>query len=435
MPATVVLGAQWGDEGKGRMVDYLSEGADLVVRFQGGDNAGHTVVNEHGRFALHLIPCGIFFPHVRNLLSAGTVVNLDTVSAELAMLDEAGVNTAQFWIDVRAHLVMPYHRLLDGAEEDRRRAVESEGDALGTTRRGIGPAYADKHAYNGIRAGDLHHPDLLRRRLALLVPLKNRQLELYDLPRLSVDELMRLAGLWHRALGGRIVDTFPWLRDALVRGQRIIMEGQLGIGRDINWGIYPYTTASSPTVGGALAGAGIPPREIDEVLGVVKAYSTSVGGGPFPTELHDDCGASLQEVGREFGATTGRPRRCGWLDGVAIDYASWINGFTHIAVTKLDVLDGFEVVKLCIGYRHGDRVLNHFPDTWTQYQVEPVYETWPGWLTDTSRCRTWEALPPAARDYLRRIEDLSGVPVAYVSVGPERSQIIVRHAAASRAGG
>jgi adenylosuccinate synthase len=432
---TVVVGAQWGDEGKGRVVDYLAARAELVIRFQGGDNAGHTVVNDYGRFALHLIPCGIFYPHARCLLGAGTVVNLDTVSEELASLQAAGVDTRNLWIDLRAHLIWPYHRLLDGAEEDRRKrqagdaeqgpVSTGQGEAMGTTRRGIGPVYADKHAYNGIRVGDLHYPDLLRQRLELVLPFQNRQLAFYGLKEFAVDELLARAAEWHRQHGERIVDTLPLIRQAVRGGQRVLLEGQLGVGRDVDWGIYPYSTASSPTAGGACVGAGLPPRAIDEVLGVVKAYSTSVGGGPFPTELHDEYGVMLQEIGREFGATTGRVRRCGWFDGVAIGYASWLNGFTGIAVTKLDVLDDFDTIQLCTGYRLGNRILDYVPDTATQAQVEPVYEAWPGWRTDTSNCRTWEDLPPAARAYLRRIEELAGAPIRLVSVGPERSQMVV----------
>jgi adenylosuccinate synthase len=371
MTVTIVVGAQWGDEGKGRVIDYLAERAEMVIRFQGGDNAGHTVVNEHGRFALHLIPCGIFYPHVRCLLGPGTVVNLDTVAEEQATLN------------------------------------------------------ADKHAYNGIRAGDLHYLDFLRQRLALLLPPKNRQLAFYDLQPFSVEEMMDLAAAWRVRHGERIVDTLPWVRDAVQSGQRVLLEGQLGVGRDVNWGIYPFTTASSPTAGGACVGAGIPPRAIDEVLGVVKAYSTSVGGGPFPTELHDEYGTMLQEIGREFGATTGRARRCGWFDGVTISYASYLNGFTGIAVTKLDVLDHFDEIKLCTGYRLGDSAIDYVPDTVTQGLVEPVYEAWPGWRSDTSGCRAWDELPQAARAYLRRIEELAEAPIRFVSVGPERPQMVV----------
>ena len=425
MTVTVVVGAQWGDEGKGRVVDYLAAQVDMVIRFQGGDNAGHTVVNDYGRFALHLTPCGIFYPHVHCLLGPGTVVNLDTLAEEQAQLQAAGVDTGNAWIDTRAHLIWPYHRLLDGAEEDRRRREAEGGGEMGTTRRGIGPVYADKHAYKGIRAGDLHHPDLLRQRLETVLPLKNRQLSFYGLQQFTVEELMAQAATWRARHGDRIVDTLPRVRDAVRDGKQLLLEGQLGIGRDVNWGIYPYTTASSPTAGGACVGAGIPPRAIDRVLGVVKAYSTSVGGGPLPTELHDDHGVMLQEIGREYGATTGRPRRCGWFDGVAIGYAAWLNGFTGLAVTKLDVLDHFSEIRLCTAYRLGDRLLDYVPDTATQARVEPVYETWPGWLSDTSGCRTWQDLPAAAQAYLHRIEELAGAPIRFVSVGPERSQMVV----------
>jgi adenylosuccinate synthase len=426
MTVNVVVGAQWGDEGKGRVVDYLAAKADMVIRFQGGDNAGHTVVNEHGRFSLHLVPCGIFHPHVRCILGAGTVVNLDTVSQELVTLEAAGIDTGNLWIDRRAHLIWPFHRLLDGAEEDRRRGrVRGEGESMGTTRRGIGPVYGDKHSYNGIRAGDLLDPDGLRRRLELVLPVQNGRLAFYGLPSISLEDLLGQGAAWRQVHGRRIVDALPWVRDAVRAGQHVLLEGQLGIGRDINWGIYPYTTASSPTAAGACEGAGVPPRAIDQVLGVVKAYSTSVGGGPFPTELHDEYGAMLQELGREFGATTGRPRRCGWFDGVAIGYASWLNGFTGVAVTKLDVLDQFPQIQLCVGYRLADQVLDYVPDTAIQAHVEPVYETWAGWGTDTSNCRCWDDLPPAAQAYLRRIEELAGAPIRFVSVGPERSQMIV----------
>ncbi len=429
MTVTVIVGAQWGDEGKGRIVDYLAERADMVIRFQGGDNAGHTVVNEHGRFALHLVPSGIFHPEAYCLLGPGTIVNLDSLGQEITALEAAGIDTANLHIDYRAHLLLPYHLLLDGGAEDKRKR-ESIGDEaaegeMGTTRRGIGPAYGDKHSYRGVRVGDLHTPDVLRQRLAALLPARNAQLAFLGLQEFTIDELMDLAAGWRERYGRLITDSPPAVRAAVEGGQSVLREGQLGVGRCIDWGIYPFVTGSSPTAGGACIGAGIPPRAIDEVLGVVKAYSTSVGGGPFPTELHDEAGEMLQEIGREFGATTGRVRRCGWFDGVAIRQASWINGFTGIAVTKLDVLDSFPTISICTGYRLGGQVLHDVPDTYTQGLVEPIYETWPGWLTDTSGCRSWEGLPPHAQAYLHRIEELAGAPIRFVSVGPERSQIVI----------
>jgi adenylosuccinate synthase len=349
------------------------------------------------------------------------VVNFDTLSAELAQLREADVDVSNFIVDRRAHLVLPVHRLLDGAEE----AARKKGWEVGTTKRGIGPCYSDKAARHGIRVGEILDPDRLRARLEMLVPRKNRLLAFFGIPEVTVDELMALCAGWREAFADRIVDALPIVRDAVKADKGVVLEGQLGVMRDLDWGIYPYTTSSSPTAGGGAVGAGIPPREIDHVLGIVKAYSTSVGGGPFPTELMDEVGDKLREVGDEYGATTGRPRRCGWFDGVAIGYASWLNGFTEIAVTKIDILDKFEELKICVGYRLGDEVLDHVPDTATQEKVEPIYETWPGWLTDTTGIRHWDDLPENAKAYLKRIEELADAPIQFVSIGPERDQIIV----------
>ncbi|MGC9358306.1 MAG: adenylosuccinate synthase [Anaerolineae bacterium] len=421
MTVTAVVGAQWGDEGKGRLIDYLAQDADVVIRFQGGDNAGHTVVNDYGKFALHLVPSGIFNPETLCVVGTGTVVNLDTLLEEIAHLEEAGVETHNLVVDRRAHLILPFHRQLDGAEERSR----EEGWEVGTTKRGIGPTYSDKAARQGIRVGEILERGRLRQRLQMLVPRKNRELAYFGLPETSVDEILALCDGWRERAGHRIVDTMPLIRDAIQEGKQVLLEGQLGIMRGLDWGIYPFTTSSSPTAGGACVGAGIPPRSIEDVLGVVKAYSTSVGGGPFPTELHDEMGKKLRRIGQEFGATTGRPRRCGWFDGVAIGYSSWLNGFTGIAVTKLDVLDAFSELQICVGYRLGDEVLDHVPDTAIQEKVEPIYESWPGWLEDTTGVRRWDDLPTNARRYLRRIEALASARIRYVSVGPERDQIIV----------
>lgn len=421
MSVIAVVGAQWGDEGKGRVVDYLARDADMVIRFQGGDNAGHTVINDWGKFALHLVPSGIFNPRTTCLLGTGTVVNVDVLLGELKSLEATGIDTGSLLIEKRAHLVLPFHRLLDGAEEARRRPNWQ----VGTTGRGIGPAYADKAARQGIRVGDLLDLDRLRVRLEMLVPRKNRELAFFDLPQTSVDELMALCAGWQNKIGWRIVDSFPLVRDAVRAGKKIVLEGQLGVMRGLDWGIYPYVTSSSPTAGGGCVGAGIPPKAIDRVLGIVKAYSTSVGGGPFPTELTDETGQRIREIGDEYGATTGRPRRCGWFDAVAVAYSSWLNGFTGIAVTKLDVLDTFEMLPLCVGYRLGDTVLDYPPETALQEQVEPVYEEWPGWLCDTSGARRWQDLPANAQNYLKRIEELAGAPIKFVSVGPARDQMIV----------
>ena len=416
MPVTAVVGAQWGDEGKGRLIDYLASKADVVVRFQGGNNAGHTVVNDRGTFRLHLVPSGVFFSNVRCLLGAGTVIDPDSFLEEIASLESAGVSTANVWLDRRAHVVWPYHRLLDGARE--------KGSKLGTTRRGIGPVYGDKSSYRGLRIGDLLHPEFLRQRLQDVLPLKNHEMAFYGLPALKLEDLLAQAGQWREKLSKRIVDSVPILRQAIQAGQQVLLEGQLGIMRDLDWGIYPYSTASSPTAGGASSGAGIPPRLIERVIGVAKAYATSVGGGPFPTELFDENAESLRKIGDEYGATTRRPRRCGWFDAVTVRYAAWLNGLSAMAVIKLDVLDSFEKIKLCTGYRLDNQVLTEMPDTVTQGQVTPVYEEWPGWTSSTRDVRTWDALPSPAQTYLRRIEDLVGVPIRYVSVGPKREQMI-----------
>jgi len=416
MTVTAVVGAQWGDEGKGRVVDYLASKVDFVVRFQGGNNAGHTVVNDLGTFKLHLIPSGIFFPNVRCLLGAGTVIDPASFLEEVAGLESAGVSTDNLWLDRRAHIVWPYHRLLDGARD--------KGSKLGTTRRGIGPVYGDKSSYRGLRIGDLLHPDFLRERLQDVLPLKNYEMAYYGLPPLKLEDLLAQANQWNQKLSKRIVDSVPLLRQAVQDGKRILLEGQLGIMRDLDWGIYPYSTASSPTAGGACSGAGIPPQYIEQVIGVAKAYATSVGGGPFPTELFDKDGETLRKIGDEYGATTKRPRRCGWFDALTVRYAAWLNGLSSIAVTKLDVLDSFETIRLCTSYRLGDQVLTDMPDTVTQGQVKPVLESWPGWKSPTSDVRDWDSLPSAAQAYLRRVENLVGVPIRYVSVGPKREQMI-----------
>ena len=421
MAVTAVVGAQWGDEGKGRVVDYLAQRAQMVIRFQGGDNAGHTVVNDIGEFALHMIPSGIFNDDTLCIIGAGTVVNPANLLGELSLLRDAGLALKNLVIDRRAHLVLPYHPELDALREAKR----AEGDRIGTTKRGIGPAYADKAARTGIRAGDLLRPDYLRARLEGTIEQRNRQLVEHDRPAIQLDELLDLCASWREAIGERIIDTLPLVKRAVTEGHRVLLEGQLGVMRDLDWGIYPYVTSSNPAVGAASCGAGIPPTAIDEVLGVVKAYSTSVGGGPFPCELFGDEGENLRKLGHEYGATTGRPRRCGWFDGVAIRHAAWLNGFTALAVTKMDILDHFDEIKLCVGYRLNGEIVEDMPDTPELYDVEPIYETWPGWDEPTRLARTWAELPKNARRYLHRIAELANVPIRYVSVGPERAELVV----------
>ncbi len=421
MSVDAIVGAQWGDEGKGRIVDYLAQNCDMVIRYQGGDNAGHTVINDYGKFALHIIPSGIFNPKTLCLVGAGTVVNFDTMEEELASVESAGVTTDNLFVDKRAHLIMPFHCMLDGAEEANRKKEW----AVGTTKRGIGPVYADKASRVGIRAVDILNPERLRVRIEMMLPKKNRDLEYYGLETFTVDQLMDLCASWREKFGKRIIDSVPILRDAVLGGKNVLFEGQLGIMRDLDWGIYPYTTSSNPTAGGTCSGAGISPKRIDNIYGVVKAYSTSVGGGPFPVELFDADGEKLRDIGGEYGATTGRPRRCGWFDAVAAAYSCWINGFTHLAMTKLDVLDHFDTIKICTRYQVGDEIIDYVPETALQDIAIPIYEEWEGWKSDTTGIRNWDDLPEKAKVYLKRLEELTGAPMKFVSVGPQRDQIIV----------
>ena len=420
MPVIAVVGAQWGDEGKGRVIDYFAQDADMVIRFQGGDNAGHTVINSFGTFRLHLVPSGIFNPGTQCIVGAGTVVNPTSLLREMLELSAAGVSLENLWLSERANIVMPYHVLLDGLQE-----VARGGSAIGTTKRGIGPAYSDKAARWGLRLGDLKHPEWLRDRLEQVIPSKNQQLAQYGQAPLAVDDVYQQCVSWRAELGDRIVDVLPMVRHAVDSDQRVLLEGQLGVMRDLDWGIYPYVTSSNPISGFAGAGSGIPPARIRQIVGVVKAYSTCVGAGPFPVELFDEAGQALREIGAEYGATTGRPRRVGWFDGVAIDFAAWLNGFTDLVVTKLDVLDTLPELKICVGYRLGGDILTSVPDTATLETVAPVYETWPGWLQSTADCRSWSDLPANAQRYLKRIETLAGVPITWVSVGAERERMFI----------
>lgn len=420
MPVTAIVGAQWGDEGKGRIIDYLAQEADVVIRFQGGDNAGHTVINEHGKYALHLIPSGIFNPHTQNIIGSGCVVNPASLIAEMESLVKGGIGLHNLWISTRAQMLMPYHRTLDVLEEASRGK-----DTIGTTKRGIGPAYADKSARSGLRMGDLLQPEWLESRLDSALTGVNRKIEILGGEPVNGEALMAQCAHWAERLGSRIIDTVPMTRVALEQKKRILLEGQLGVMRDLDWGIYPYVTSSNPTASFAPSGAGLPARAVDRVIGVVKAYSTCVGDGPFPVELNDADGLKLREVGGEFGATTGRPRRCGWFDGVAIGYAAWLNGMTGLAITKLDVLDSFESIQVCVGYRlpDGTIITNSMPDTPVLTKVTPVFESWEGWMASTADCRHWDDLPKQARAYLHRLSDLAGIKIDYVSVGPEREQM------------
>ncbi|MCY3659609.1 MAG: adenylosuccinate synthase [Caldilineaceae bacterium] len=423
MPATAIIGAQFGDEGKGRIVDYLARGAAMVVRFQGGSNAGHTVVNEFGTFKLHGIPSGIFFPDTWNVIGSGCVVNPETLQEEIEDLEARGVSTDNLRISSRAHMLMPYHREADGLEEEMR----SGDQKIDTTRQGIGPAYSDKTAREGLRMGDLLNSSWLEVRLESAVARANRYRQSMGAAPVDADRMMAVCERARTALADRIVDTVPMMKEVLDADGHILLEGQLGVMRDLDWGIYPFVTSSNPTSAFAAAGAGLPIQAISRVVGVAKAYNTAVGTGPMPAELHDDDGARLREIGHEYGVTTGRPRRCGWLDLVGLRYAAWINGITELCMTKLDVLDGFKTVQVCTGYRMPDGRIERdsVPDTADLAGMTPIMERFPGWEEDTTGCRSFDELPPNAREYVTWIADQVGIPIPYIGVGPARDQMVV----------
>lgn len=417
MPVTAVIGAQWGDEGKGKLVDYLAERADLVIRYQGGANAGHTIVNELGTFKLRLIPSGICHPSAACLLGPGMAVDPATLLEELRSLRERKINTGRLFVAERAAMVMPWHLLLDRLEE------EARGDRkIGTTLRGVGPTYTDKAARRGLTIGDLLEKDWLAEKvrwaLTGINPLLTR---VYGAPAVDSDQVVETYWAYAQDLRDRIVDSLALTRGALERGERILLEGQLGVLRDPDWGTYPYVTSSSPMAGSAAVGGGVPPWAITEVMGVAKAYTTAVGEGPCPSEQDGPIGELLRTRGGEFGVVTGRPRRCGWFDAVAARFAVQAAGITAIALTKMDVLDGLDEVKICTGYRVDGQVLRTVPHMRRLTRVEPVFESLEGWQAPTGGARAFSDLPRAAQRYLRRVEELLGAPVRILSVGPERA--------------
>jgi adenylosuccinate synthase len=417
---TAVVGAQWGDEGKGKITDYLAQHADLVIRFQGGSNAGHTVVNEHGTFKLHLVPSGIFNPDALCVIGPGTVVDLPGLIEEVEMLDTRGIGTANLRVSDRAHLVLPYHIALDRLDER-----ERGRQRLGTTGRGVGPAYADKVGRHGIQLYEVRDERRFRARVAHELLVKNAILERFgDAPLDPVevaDEVLAAAA----KLGDRLVDTLPIVEDAVARDARVLLEGQLGAMRDLDWGIYPYVTSSNPLAGGAAVGAGIAPRHITRVVGVVKAYSTAVGEGPFPTELTGRDADSLRERAQEYGATTGRPRRVGWFDAVASRHAHRLNAFTEIAVTKLDMLGAYDRIPFCVAYQVDGRRTTDMPPTAILERATPCYEELPGWGCEIGAVTDRALLPADAKSYLRRIEETVGAPVGMVGIGPERTATLL----------
>ena len=421
MSVIAVIGAQWGDEGKGKVVDLLAQKARVVVRFSGGDNAGHTVVNPYGEFTLHLIPSGIFSSQAVCIIGNGVVINPAVLIDEIDQLNQRGVDTSRLFISDRAHLIMPYHIRLDGLEEEWR-----GGKAIGTTRKGIGPAFADKVARYGIRAGDLLDKEALLERLRLVLDYKNTILtKVYGVSPLSLDEVYSQYCQYGERLAPYIKDTTIILEEALSREELVLLEGAQGTLLDPDFGTYPYTTSSSPLAGEGCLGTGIGPTKLSRILGVFKAYCSRVGTGPMPTELKDETGDLIRERGHEYGTVTGRPRRCGWFDAVAARFSTRINGFTGAAITRLDILDTFPTLKICVGYKLDGQTIDYFPgNIATLEKCQPIYEELPGWQTSTTDIREYEQLPAKARQYVARLEELISCPANLICVGPEREQTI-----------
>lgn len=422
MANVIVIGAQWGDEGKGKITDLLSRSANVVVRYQGGVNAGHTIVVNDQTFKLHLIPSGILYPDTECIIGCGTVIDPQVLIEELDQLEKLNISTQRLLISETAHVTMPYHRLIDKASEEQRGSHK-----IGTTGRGIGPTYADKSERNGIRMLDLMDPIGLREQLEWTINYKNVILEkLYNLPPLNPQEIIEEYLGYAERLRPHVVDTSLRIYDAVQRRRNILFEGAQGTLLDLDHGTYPYVTSSNPVAGGACVGAGLGPTMIDRVIGVSKAYTTRVGEGPFPTELDGKVGELLCDRGAEFGTTTGRKRRCGWFDAVIGRYAARINGMDCVAITKLDVLDELEEINVCVAYEiDGDRC-EHFPSSARKFaRCRPIYKTMPGWQMSTSDCRTLEDLPSQALDYLKFLAELIEVPIAIVSLGASRDQTII----------
>ncbi|HZK53029.1 MAG TPA: adenylosuccinate synthase [Desulfosporosinus sp.] len=423
MAAVILIGSQWGDEGKGKITDFLAEKANMVVRCQGGNNAGHTVVVKGEEFKLHLIPSGILYSDKTCVIGNGVVIDPKVLLEELGYLAKRGIKTGQLLISSNAHVIMPYHRVLDGLEE------EARGEnKIGTTKRGIGPCYMDKASRIGIRIIDLldkeEFADKLRQNL---VQKNNLFVKVYGHEALKFEDIYETYLGYAEQIRAMVTDSSLAIDQIISSGGKVLFEGAQGTLLDIDHGTYPFVTSSNPIAGGACIGAGVGPTRIDRVVGVIKAYTTRVGEGPFPTELLDEAGEQMRANGQEFGTTTGRPRRCGWFDAVIARYAVRVSGISDFAVTKLDVLTGFDTLKICVGYRVGEEITREFPQSQKIFkQSQPVYEEMPGWNEDLTEVRRFEDLPEAAKNYIQRIEELTGVPATLVAIGPGREQTIVR---------
>jgi len=422
MSTVVVTGTQWGDEGKGKIVDYLAQQADTVVRFQGGSNAGHTVVVDGEAYKLRLMPSGILFKGSHCIVGNGVAFDPMVMLEEMDGLAERGIDLSGIRISNRAHVVLPYHRLMDGIGD------EARGDnKIGTTKRGIGPCYMDRDNRIGIRVCDLMDEEEFAKRLKENLEIKNKELKLlYDHEPLSYDEILKEYLGYAERLRPYVCDTIALLNDEIKEGRKILFEGAQATMLDIDYGTYPYVTASHPISGGVGVGAGVAPNKIDKVVGIVKAYCTRVGEGPFPTEQLNAIGEKIREEGHEYGVVTGRPRRTGWLDACVVRYAGLISGIDYMAVTRLDILDNFEEIKMCVAYKYKGEILNEIPASLKVLaEVEPVYETFAGWNTEISKIRKYEDLPENAKKYLERMAEVTGIKLGIVSVGPNRDETIV----------
>ncbi|PRR90101.1 MULTISPECIES: adenylosuccinate synthase [unclassified Bacillus (in: firmicutes)] len=419
MSSVVVVGTQWGDEGKGKITDFLSENAEVIARYQGGNNAGHTIKFDGVTYKLHLIPSGIFYKEKTCVIGNGMVVDPKALVTELAYLHERNVSTDNLRISNRAHVILPYHLKLDEVEEERKGA-----NKIGTTKKGIGPAYMDKAARIGIRVADLLDREVFEEKLARNLEEKNRLLEkMYDTEGFKIEDILDEYYEYGQQVKKYVVDTSVVLNDALDEGRRVLFEGAQGVMLDIDQGTYPFVTSSNPVAGGVTIGSGVGPTKIQHVVGVSKAYTTRVGDGPFPTELHDDIGDQIREVGREYGTTTGRPRRVGWFDSVVVRHARRVSGITDLSLNSIDVLTGIETLKICVAYKLNGEITEEFPASLNELaKCEPVYEEMPGWTEDITGVKNLSELPENARHYLERISQLTGIPLSIFSVGPDRSQ-------------
>lgn len=423
MSTVVIVGAQWGDEGKGKVIDYLANEADVVVRGQGGNNAGHTVVVGDKKYALHLIPSGILNDNTLNVIGNGVVFDPQGFLKEVEGLRDKGIATDSIFVSDRAHVVFAYHREID------RLAEEARGvDMIGTTKKGIGPSYMDKVERSGIRVCDFVDEEIFEPIFRKQIAAKNKIItQIYGGEAMDVEALVKEYSAYAKQIKPFVADTSLIVYNALKEGKKVLLEGAQGTLLDLDYGTYPYVTSSHPTAGGFTIGSGIGPNQIGEVVGITKAYTTRVGKGPFVTELDNEVGDRIRIAGHEFGTTTGRPRRCGWLDTVIVKYSARVNGMTCIALMLLDVLTGFETVKICTGYKYGDEVVENFPASLNVLsKCKPIYEELPGWHEDLSQCSTFESLPDNAKAYVTRIEELTGIPVKIISVGPKRDQTIIR---------